>query len=121
MRNCILALSFFVAVSVSAQGHGPFSGDSPIPGIQVDGDPELAVSTYPNPVINNLFVEIDLAVFEPERWQLYDLLGNIVLEGQVEDPQEGLKINLSEQDSEIYLLRIYGVNGHLVTKRIVKK
>jgi len=80
-----------------------------------------AVSTYPNPVSSTLFVSIDFDLFEAKHWQLHDLLGNLVDEGSVLKGEKTVKIDMTERQSDIYLLRLYGPKGQLITRRIMKR
>lgn len=80
-----------------------------------------AVSTYPNPVVKDLHILISNADFTPTKVQLYDLLGNLVLEQLIFEPEQEIKLDLSEYPSEVYLLQVYDSNGNRITKRIIKK
>jgi len=72
-----------------------------------------AVTMYPNPVQNFLFIRSSYTI---TRVQVYSLLGDLVKDefGDVE------KINMSSLNSGIYLIKIYS-NQFFVTKKLIKK
>jgi hypothetical protein len=80
-----------------------------------------AITTFPNPVVNELHISVSSPDFRVTNIQLFDLLGNVVYEEEILVPTEAIKIDLSEKESEVYLLQIYDDAGNRVTKRIIKK
>jgi len=72
-----------------------------------------AVTMYPNPVKNFLFIRSSYPI---TRVQIFSLLGNLVKDefGDVE------RINMSSLNSGIYMIKIYS-NQFFVTKKLIKK
>ena len=64
---------------------------------------------YPNPTAN--FVHVKLS--GKQRIQLYDILGNLVLEKQFEDE---IQLNLSQLDQGMYFYRMQDKAGRIVKK-----
>lgn len=123
MKQFLLIGLFFFAVSLSAnaQEFAPVSDGDEVAMISSDPVPTPAsVSTYPNPVVDKLHVEIDYNTFNPNKWQLYDMLGNVVLEGDILQ-NERFRIDLSQEENQIYFLQVFDASGHKITKRIIKK
>jgi len=109
MRNFLLTLMLLASFSFGASAQESLayksshseqnaSAVSALPG----GTPADAIKTYPNPVVHDLHIIFNNEVFSLKGWQLQDLLGNIVLKGKVTKPMGNLKIDLSNQSSEIY-------------------
>jgi hypothetical protein len=80
-----------------------------------------AITTFPNPVVKELHISVSNSNFNVTNVQLFDLLGNVVYEEEIVVPSETIKIDLSEKESEVYLLMVYDDTGGRVTKRIIKK
>ena len=72
-----------------------------------------AVTMYPNPVKNFLFIRSNYPI---TRVQVFSLLGNLVKDefGDIE------RINMSSMNSGIYMIKIYS-NQFFVTKKLIKK
>lgn len=72
-----------------------------------------AVTMYPNPVQNFLFIRSSYPI---TRVQVFSLLGNLVKDefGDIE------RINMSSMNSGIYMIKIYS-NQFFVTKKLIKK
>ena len=71
------------------------------------------VSMYPNPVENYLTIR---SKSEITRVQIYSLLGDLVLDVKT----NFLRINLSNINSGIYMIKIHS-NQFFVTKKLIKK
>ncbi len=72
------------------------------------------VKLYPNPAHDQLTIELD--GLQPQRLSLFNLLGEPVLEQELE--QRKANIALSDLESGLYLLEVSTAEG-LVTKRVV--
>ena len=72
-----------------------------------------AVTMYPNPVKNFLFIRSSYPI---TRVQVFSLLGNLVKDefGDID------RINMSSMNSGIYMIKIYS-NQFFVTKKLIKK
>ncbi len=81
-----------------------------------------AINVYPNPVINNLQVAIDLKTATNLTLKLYDVSGKVLLnqkEGRVLAGQTTIALTLGDLASGIYLLGIETDKGQTV-RRVVK-
>ena len=117
MKQIILFIALFFSVSAFAQTEQVTTAaatDNPFVSLND------AVSTFPNPVIKDLNISVESSDFKLVKWQLMDILGNVVMEQDVYELQR-VKIDMSGQNSEIYLLQLYDANGNKVTKRIIKR
>lgn len=72
------------------------------------------LSIYPNPTIDYLYVQSDLAIKEI---QISDLTGRTINNLNFQDN----KINLTALQTGIYFVKISDVNGKITTKKIIKK
>jgi len=73
-----------------------------------------AVTMYPNPVKNFLFIRSSYPI---TRVQVYSLLGDLVKDELGNDVE---RINMSSLNSGIYMIKIYS-NQFFVTKKLIKK
>lgn len=73
-----------------------------------------AVTMYPNPVKNFLFIRSNYPI---TRVQVYSLLGDLVKDELGNDVE---RINMSSLNSGIYMIKIYS-NQFFVTKKLIKK
>lgn len=119
MRKLFTFLFILASLQLSAQVEGSESASAFEGGLE-GAALQNAIATYPNPVVGFLHIDIVNPDFEPTKFQLFDLLGNMVLEQEIYDLTE-IKIDLSERPSEIYLLKVYDSFGNRITKRVIKK
>ena len=80
------------------------------------------INVYPNPMVNNLQVAIDLKTTTNLTLKLYDVSGKVLLnqkEGRILTGQTTIELRLSDLASGIYLLGIETDKGHTV-RRVVK-
>jgi hypothetical protein len=73
-----------------------------------------AVTMYPNPVKNFLFIRSSYPI---TRVQVFSLLGDLVKDELGNDVE---RINLSSLNSGIYMIKIFS-NQFFVTKKLIKK
>jgi len=73
-----------------------------------------AVTMYPNPVQNFLFIRSSYPI---TRVQVYSLLGDLVKDELDNDVK---RVNMSSLNSGIYMIKIYS-NQFFVTKKLIKK
>ena len=93
---------------------GPGPSPTPTP-TAVDNGVLAQVEVWPNPMAEVLHME---QVEEVVRWQLIDLLGQVVAQGQLHGAPEQL-VNVNSLPRGIYLLRLETANGHRII-RLVK-
>ncbi|MBN1187270.1 MAG: PKD domain-containing protein [Bacteroidales bacterium] len=69
----------------------------------------LQPGLYPNPVVNNLYIDLDEAVDLPATIYLYNALGTTILTDKIELIRGKAEINLAEKQIApgIYLIRIF--------------
>jgi hypothetical protein len=82
-------------------------------------NPLDAISVYPNPTENELFVDLKNIAADVKRIEVIDLSGKVL---QIISAQEGsvMKMNTSNLAQGMYQLRILS-DDYSVTKRFVKK
>ena len=85
----------------------------------VDGIEELnaAISIYPNPVQNELFIATEVNVKEVA---IYDIYGRQAMRQQVNETTSQQVVNVADLNSGIYFVKVVTDNGEIV-KRFVKK
>ena len=76
----------------------------------------LGLSAYPNPMINNLILEVEDAC--DLSYQFYDLQGSLILSGTVTSTITS--ISLKGQSSAVYFLKVLKNNQELKTFKIIK-
>lgn len=76
------------------------------------------LSVYPNPVENELTVEVELAKEEQLHYVITDALGKVVAKNELNSYRT--VINTTALDRGMYFLSVSGNNGVLKTTRIVK-
>lgn len=78
------------------------------------------ISFYPNPVLNNLTLNIAQANLNIDNTKitLYTINGQTILETRPENANE-IKLNLSNLNCGLYLLRVND-NNVTITKKVVK-
>jgi len=78
-------------------------------------DQAIKLEIYPNPASNYLYV--NSSMHNELRFDLYDLAGQLVLSGNANE-----KINLSEINNGLYLIRVKSlVNAPITRKILVQK
>jgi hypothetical protein len=122
MKHFLLLSVFFLSFSLFAQqGNQPAKSGDQIAMVGADRAPMASdVNTYPNPVTEFLFIEVDFDHFAPSEYKFFDILGNVVLEGKFEKAEQ-VRLDLSALHNEVYFLRIFDQAGNSITKRVIKK
>jgi endonuclease I len=73
------------------------------------------VYTYPNPVVDKLFVDATLIFDSETMYQFFDLSGKLISEGSISDPQTFIEM---PSKSGMYQLKISNERGQFVTRVI---
>lgn len=77
------------------------------------------ISTYPNPVSENLYITHTLENFKNISVKIYDALGNVVMKKRWDyTAPSKLSIDMSELDNGVYMMRIT-VDEEILSKRLV--
>jgi hypothetical protein len=69
---------------------------------------------YPNPAIDNLYLDIDLKTLEKGKFVLYDLVGVPKLEQSIHNTQWSYQITIGHLASGLYLAAIVGSAGEVL-------
>ena len=80
---------------------------SSIPEIEIG-----SISVFPNPTVDKINVRLsDVESSEDSSWSIFNTLGQLVKSGEVEKGDLEFSINLTEQATGLYYLKM---NGHSV-------
>lgn len=74
------------------------------------------VKIYPNPATNSLTLE---AVEETKTVQIYNMVGQLILQQQVDKEQTMLQLNVSALQTGTYIVCLVKNNGQLDTKKVL--
>ncbi|MFK8008106.1 MAG: T9SS type A sorting domain-containing protein [Saprospiraceae bacterium] len=118
-----------VAYSVGQVFYSPSSSStgSVIPGVQqaynittvgLDELPNLDLSVFPNPTINQLILKVEAFQNEKLTYQLFDLEGKLLGQQKINDAQTS--IQTSELPSGSYFLNIIQETKKIKTFKIIK-
>jgi hypothetical protein len=91
---------------------------SVVTGIPEAGLIHLHVSAFPNPVMDILTLRMDEHPLENLSWHLYNLTGAILLAGKINSTETS--IDMSDQTSSVYFLKVMAGNQQIKTFRIIK-
>ncbi len=79
------------------------------------------IVAFPNPTKTDLFVKMDARSFQDASIKIYDLKGEgISIQPTVEDAYS-YRIDLSAFSKGLYLLRVTGSDGRIISRKIVKE
>ena len=82
-------------------------------------------SAYPNPVQNELNVDIELDSYQGDNitLELVDINGRVAMQQKItlERGYNTLNVNISELNDGVYLLKFIGTKNHIKESRIVKQ
>ncbi len=82
---------------------------------------EMEINVYPNPVENDLFINI-LSGSVAHRIEIYDASGRLVYSDNIENMNNLINVNVSDLHSGIYLMTITGDDQHVRhTERFIKR
>lgn len=91
-----------------------------MPVVPAKSNSELSV--YPNPSLGefNFNFKVDKSSDSKVSWQVIDITGKLILEGQLNDFEGNTlqKLNVTEQGAGVYLLRVVN-NNEVYTERLV--
>ena len=79
---------------------------------------EINVSVFPNPVVNELFLENN-SIFTDLSYEVYNGTGVLIMSGETTDERDVL--DLSNQPSGVYMLRIAQGNRLIKTIKVIKR
>lgn len=82
-----------------------------------DGKEILGVQVYPNPAQDYFTVSFDKELEGQYEWQLVDLLGRVIQQGNTQTGIKQFDINTTDLASSVYVFSIY--NGKVYTQRQV--
>ncbi|MDR6845945.1 CotH kinase family protein [Flavobacterium granuli] len=77
--------------------------------------PNLALTIYPNPVSNTLFIENSMPM---DHIKIFNILGVLIQEVQANS--DAISVNLSSYSNGVYFIRVYNEEGSFTTKKIIK-
>lgn len=77
------------------------------------------LKVYPNPMQNELFIEVNSSTSDFSKYQIVDNMGHVVISGSF-NQQKLININTSTLKSGEYIVRITRSNGSLMTYKLVK-
>lgn len=136
-ENTLKALDYMTtngAENVEAINSGPFShGDCILPSMTSVYDlfqslktpctltgieeNQIITSIYPNPVHDHLtIVTTDI----PERYELLNALGQIILNGTLSSNSGQFELNVSDLENGVYFLRLFKGGSYFTSKSILK-
>ena len=79
---------------------------------------KLLIKMYPNPTTKILFVESRRNVDKPILYQLFDMMGRLILSGK--SAKDNFEINVEKLTAGIYNVRMFNAkNVHLITEKII--
>lgn len=87
-------------------------------GVKIQEVNKVSIRTFPNPVVNNLFIE-NINTDEVSKIELYNIIGKRVL--SIEKPNEKEMLNLTALSKGIYILKITDKNKNNYSQNILKK
>jgi hypothetical protein len=79
----------------------------------------LMLSAYPNPTSNVIVLQLSNYINQDLTYQLYDLLGKLVLKGEVMLNETSISLESAKKGT--YILKINDKNKELNTFKIIKK
>ena len=86
-----------------------------------DFNETLNVTAVPNPVSSETKLILSKATDEALGYEIYDVLGNKVLEGTIEESSISQDINVKSLENGIYFIQISGKNQKMYLKLLVTK
>ena len=78
---------------------------------------EVYINTYPNPVINDINVEFNN--IEVENLSIFDITGKLIFQKRINRYQNLIKLSC-ELNSGLYIIKLTGINGEIVSQKFVK-
>jgi hypothetical protein len=81
-------------------------------------DIQLELSTYPNPVIDHLYLSVDNFQDEILKYQLYNIQGTLIQSAQLVDNITSIK--MEDMPESTYILKVTTNNKPIKTFKIVK-
>lgn len=81
-------------------------------------DVNLSVKAYPNPTIDRLHLSMDIDNYKNPRYQLQNLQGSLIKEGNV--LKETTALEMSSLPAAVYLLAVYNNNKLIKLFKIIK-
>lgn len=84
--------------------------------VGIESQNEQSVSIFPNPVENDLFIELNHA--DNAHAMIFDLSGKLLKQTQI---QQSGAVSLSNLASGMYLVKIYTDNQLIATEKVIKK
>ncbi len=81
---------------------------------------ESMIKTYPSPVKDVLYIEVKKEV-RLTTILVLNLVGKVVLREEPGEIQSKIRVDMSHERSEIYLLQLTASDGRKMSKRIVKQ
>jgi bacillolysin len=95
------------------------TGDRDLNTANEDLEKNLGISVYPNPVQNTLTIEWMDTKIDDAGYQLYDLMGRLVLSGKINEQQS--TVNVGSLVAGAYFLRVFDGEKMRVVKLIKNK
>ncbi|WP_422091689.1 cellulase family glycosylhydrolase [Tenacibaculum ovolyticum] len=84
---------------------------------ECEENPTQKVSIFPNPSQNSVKISIDIN--EYHNFKIFDLKGNLVLNKELKKSVS--EIPLNNYKDGVYILKLYGKNMSVLSKKIIKK
>ena len=80
---------------------------------------ELTVSTYPNPVGNVLFIDVDIEDYSSLSYRLISTEGTMLIDSDLNDDHN--RIDMSKYAASVYFLKIFNGKKEIKVFKIIKK
>ena len=86
--------------------------------LSLDASSLSNIKIHPNPVFDRLYIENTINSNLPLHYEVYDILGNIIIKGRYES-SDG--IILKDLNKSIYIIKIYNKSNLIQMVKIIKK
>jgi hypothetical protein len=91
--------------------------------VQENSGNQVQVDIYPNPVVDQLYIEVSNAKDEDLRICMYDILGQLVVDESAKSDMTGMiraNFNMTDLSTGNYFVRVMQGKEVITTKKIIK-